>query len=138
MINVTDIYLLKEIYQLIILQSQIQIILIKNNIFKKCAPFADCISKINNTQVGNAKDIDIVMSTHNLIGYSDYHSKTSYSLWQSCKNIPAVNNNGNIVDLNGVNYTDSFNFKTKITGQNNDEGITNIEIIVLLKYLSNF
>ena len=32
------------------------------------------------------------------------------------KDIPAVNNNGDIVDFNGANATDSFNFKTKITG----------------------
>ena len=30
--------------------------------FKNCAPFTNCISEINNTQVDNAKDIDIVMS----------------------------------------------------------------------------
>ena len=29
--------------------------------FKNCAPFINCISEINNTQVDNAKDIDIVM-----------------------------------------------------------------------------
>ena len=28
--------------------------------FKNCAPFTNCISEINNTQVDNAKDIDIV------------------------------------------------------------------------------
>ena len=39
--------------------------------FKNCAPFINCISEINNTQVGNAKDIDIVMPMYNLIEYSD-------------------------------------------------------------------
>ena len=39
--------------------------------------------------------------------------KTSGSLWQYCKEISAVNNNGNIVDFNGANATDSFNFETK-------------------------
>ena len=34
--------------------------------FKNCTPFTDCISKINNTQVDNAKDIDIVMPMYNL------------------------------------------------------------------------
>ena len=29
--------------------------------FKYCSPFTNCISEINNTQVDNAKDIDIVM-----------------------------------------------------------------------------
>ena len=43
----------------------------KKVIFKNCAPFTDCISKINNTQVGNAKDIDIVIPTYDLIEYSD-------------------------------------------------------------------
>ena len=33
----------------------------KGVIFKNCAPFTDCISKINNTQVDNAKYLDIVM-----------------------------------------------------------------------------
>ena len=33
----------------------------KKVIFKNCAPFTNCISEINNTQVDNAKDIDIVM-----------------------------------------------------------------------------
>ena len=88
----------------------------KKVIFKNCASFTDCISKINNTQVDNAKDIDIVMPMYNLIEYSDNYSKTSGSLWQYCKEIPAVNNDGNIVDFNGANATDSFNFKTKITG----------------------
>ena len=35
--------------------------------FKNCAPFTNCISEISNTQVDNAKDIDIVMPKYNLI-----------------------------------------------------------------------
>ena len=31
----------------------------KKVILKNCAPFTDCISKINNVQVDNAKDIDV-------------------------------------------------------------------------------
>ena len=86
----------------------------KKVIFKNCAPFTDCISEINNTQLDN-------------------------ELWQYCKDIPAVNNNGDIVDFNGPNATDSFNFETKITGQTDDDGeIKNVEIMVPLKYLSNF
>ena len=34
-------------------------------IFKNCAPFINCINEINNTQVDNAKDIDIVMPMYN-------------------------------------------------------------------------
>ena len=111
----------------------------KKVIFKNCAPFTSCISKINNTQIDNAEYIDIVMPMYNLIEYSNNYSKTSGSLWQYCKEIPAINNNGAIVDFNGANATDSFNFKTKITGQTNNNGrIDNVEIMVPLKYLSNF
>ena len=39
--------------------------------FKNCAPFTKCISRINNTDIDNAKDIDIVISMYNLIEYSD-------------------------------------------------------------------
>ena len=45
-------------------------------IFKNCATFINYISQINNTQVDNAKDIDIVMPVYNLIDYSDNYSKT--------------------------------------------------------------
>ena len=79
------------------------------------------------------------MLMYNLIEYSDKYSKTSGTLQQYCKDIPAVNNNGDIVDFNGANATDSFNFKTKITGQTDNNGrIDNVEIMVPLKYLSNF
>ena len=38
----------------------------KKVIFKNCTPFTNCIREINNTQIDNAKDIDIVMSVYNL------------------------------------------------------------------------
>ena len=37
----------------------------KKVIFKNCAPFTNCVSEINNTQVDNAKDIDILMPMYN-------------------------------------------------------------------------
>ena len=43
----------------------------KGVIFKNCAPFTKCISKINNTKIDNAQAIDIVMSMYNLIEYSN-------------------------------------------------------------------
>ena len=46
-------------------------------IFKNCAPFTNCINKINNTQIDHAEYIDIVMPMCNLIEYSDNYSKTS-------------------------------------------------------------
>ena len=44
----------------------------KKVIFKNCAPFTNCISEINNTQIGNAKDIDIIMPMYNLIEYRKF------------------------------------------------------------------
>ena len=52
----------------------------KKVILNNCAPFTNCISEINNTQIDNAKDIDIVMPMYNFIEYSDNYSKTSGSL----------------------------------------------------------
>ena len=43
--------------------------------FKNCAPFTNCISKINNTQIDNAEYIDIVLPMYNLIEYSHNYSK---------------------------------------------------------------
>ena len=54
----------------------------ENNIqvlFKNCAPFTDCISEVSNTQIDNAKDIDVVMPMYNLIEYGDNYSKISGS-----------------------------------------------------------
>ena len=110
----------------------------KKVIFKNSAPFTNCISEINNTQIDNAKDIDIVMPMYNLIEYSDNYAKTTGSLWQYCKDIPARNANDEIIVFDMNNVTDSFNFKVKFTGQTGNNGRKNVEIMVPLKYLSNF
>ena len=54
----------------------------KGVIFKNCAPFINCKTEINNTEIDNATNIDIVMSMHNLREYSANYSKTSGSLWK--------------------------------------------------------
>ena len=53
---------------------------------KSYVAFTDCISKIKNMQVDNAKDLDVVMSMYNLIEYIDNYSKTLESVLQYCKN----------------------------------------------------
>ena len=110
----------------------------KKVIFKNCAPFTICISEINNTQVGNAENINIVMPMYNLIEYSDNYSKTSGSLWQYYKDIPAVNNYNAAVNFADNNLTDSFNFKVKMTGQTGNYETINVEIMVPIKYINNF
>ena len=78
------------------------------------------------------------MPRYNLIEYSDNYSKTSGSLWQYCKYITAADDNNAIVNCTNNNLTDSFNFKVKMTGQTGNNGAKNVEIMVPLKYLSNF
>ena len=36
----------------------------KGVIFKNCAPFTKCITRINGTEIDNAQDIDLVMPMH--------------------------------------------------------------------------
>ena len=103
-------------------------------IFKNCAPFTNCISEINNTQVDNTKDIDIVMPLYNLIEYSDSYAKTSGSLWQYCLDKSALNIADAIVDSREDNLIDSFNFKVKITGRTGNDGTKDVQIMVPLKY----
>ena len=101
----------------------------KGVIFKNCAPFTKCISRISNTDIDNVKDIDIVMPKYNLIEYSDNYSKTLGSLWQYHKDDPNDN----------TEQSESFKSKIKFTGKTPAAGNTkDVEIIVPLKYLSNF
>ena len=93
--------------------------------FKNNAPFIRCISKIDNALIDNAEDLDIAMPMYNLIEYSDEP------------------NSGFGGDDNNIHYSikDSkyFDFKTTITGKLEDDNIKKgVEIVVPLKYLSNF
>ena len=49
--------------------------------FKNNAPFISCISKINNTLIDNAEDLDVAMPMYNLIKYGKNYRKTTGSLW---------------------------------------------------------
>ena len=101
----------------------------KGVIFKNCTPFISCKSEIDNIEIDHAKNIYIVMSMYNLIEYSDNYSKTSGSLWQYYKDDPNDN----------ITQSESFKSKIKITGKTPAAGNTkDVEIIVPLKYLSNF
>ena len=48
--------------------------------FKNNPSFRSCISKINDTLIDNAEDLDFVMLMYNQLEYSDNFSKTSESL----------------------------------------------------------
>ena len=69
------------------------------------------------------------MPMYNLIQYSNNYSKTSGTLWQLYRD----ERNNNLTD------SESLKFKIKIIRNTpNDFNKKNVEIIVPLKYLSNF
>ena len=119
--------------------------------FKNNAPFANCISKINNVLIDNAEDLDIVMPMYNLLEYSKNYRKTTGSLWNYYRdepNNPPLNN----YNADPITNSESFKYKSSITGktsnanqengENTEQGNTktkkNLEIIVSLKHLSIF
>ena len=61
----------------------------KNNqaTFKNCVPFPYYNNQTNNTQVGNAEYLDILMSMYKLIVCSHDYVKSSRRLWQHPKDI---------------------------------------------------
>ena len=99
----------------------------KKVIRKKFAPFTDCISKINNTEVDHGKNIEVVMSMYNLIKYNSNYPDTSGSLWQYYRDELALNNDGNNFDISGDNSNGSLKFKTKITGKTGDSATKILE-----------
>ena len=76
---------------------------------------------------------------YNSIEYSNAYSKTSGSLWQYYRDEPTLDNNGKIIDfLANNNYSNSLKFKQPITEQIGNCDQKDVEIMVPLKYLSNF
>ena len=70
------------------------------------------------------------MPMYNLIEYSDNYAKTSGSLWQYFRDEP---------DDNNIEDSKSFKSEIKITGKTpNNNNEKDVEIMVPLKYLSNF
>ena len=105
----------------------------KEIIFKSCAPFTDCNSEINNTQVDNAKVLDVVMPMCNLVEYRDNYQKTCGSFWQNYRDEPGEANYAAISD------SKSFKSKLKIIGKHPERSnAKDMKISVLLKYLNNF
>ena len=106
--------------------------------FKNCVPFIDCIYEIQNTEIDNSENIDVVMPMYNLIEYSNNYSKTSESLWQYYKDELALNDAGATADFCASDNSVLFKFKQKITGKTAVNGRKDFEIVLSLKYLSNF
>ena len=88
--------------------------------FKNNALFRSCISKTNNTLIGNAEDFDIVMPMQNLLEYNDNYSVTPGRLRNYYRDqvIDAANeNDGANNNINNNKTTSkSFEYKTKLIG----------------------
>ena len=116
----------------------------RNPTLKNNAPFRSCISKINDTFIDNAEDLEIVMLMYNLLEYSDNYSMTSASLWNYYRDEVNDDENENDNANNRINNnkaikSKSFEYKTKIIGSMpNNNNILDTEVLVSLKYLSNF
>ena len=86
--------------------------------FKNNAPFTSCISKIKNTLIDNAEDLDIVMPMYNLLEFIKNYIKTTWSFQIYYRDEA---NNGLGGKNNNVNYSvkdsKSFDYKTSITGK---------------------
>ena len=115
--------------------------------FKNNALFTNCISEINNVLIDNAEDLHIVMPMYNLLEFSKNYRKTTKSFQNYYRNKP----NNPLTDnynADAITNSESFKYKSSITGKtsNANNGTEqrstkikkNFEIVVPLKYLSNF
>ena len=74
--------------------------------------------KKDDTQIGNAKDIDVVMPMYKFIKYSDNYLKTSAILWEYYREEPFLDANSAIANFPTANNNSAlFKFKQKITGK---------------------
>ena len=109
--------------------------------FKNNAPFINCIPKINGVQIDNTEAMDVVMPMYIFLEYSKNYRKTTGSLWNYYRDEPSNSLSSN---------SESFKYKTSITGNTynigdgeegydaNKVGKNETEVVIPLKYLSNF
>ena len=109
---------------------------------KNCAPFTKCNLEINDEHVDTAENLDIVMPMYNLIEYSDNYQDSSATLYQYKRDEPPEDDV--VADLT-ANNSDSLKYKIKLLGNVTEvagdaAGVRrlNVNVVVPLKYLSNF
>ena len=113
----------------------------KSPAFRNNTPFINCISKINDEQIGNAEDLDVAMPMYNVLEYSKNYRKTTGSLCNHYRDEPS-----NLLSCN----SEYFKYKASITGNTcnigagevgydaNKVGKNETEFVIPLKHLSNF
>ena len=109
---------------------------------KNCAPFTKCNLEINDEHVDTAENLDIVMPMYNLIEYSDNYQDSSATLYQYKQDEPPE---ANAIDDLTADNSSCFKYKVSLLGNipqdaANPAGVgrLNVEVVVPLKYLSNF
>ena len=93
-------------------------------ICKSYVPFTNSISEINNMQIGNAKDLDIVMPMHNIL----IIAKISISLWQYYRDEPA----------DTITDSETLKFKSGFIDNTDNNDTVNVKTVISLKYLHKF
>ena len=112
--------------------------------FKNNTSFRLCVSKINNTFIDNAEDLDVAMPMYNLLEYSDNYSMISGTFWSYYRDEvnDAANENyaaSNQINNSKITTSRYFKCKAKLIGNApNNNSRSNAETVVPLKYLSNF
>ena len=105
---------------------------------KNCAPFTKCNLEINDEHIDAAENLDITMSMHNLIEYSDNYQDSSATLYQYKRDEPPEDDA--VADLTADNSS-SLKYKISLLGTPavaNNIARINVKVVVPLKYLSNF
>ena len=110
-------------------------------ILKNCIPLTNCIRKINNTHVDNAKDIDVIMPMYNLIEYDEiylkkyYRDEPSLTIANDIIDFPSKNKNDN---KNKNNNTVLYKFKEKISRQTDSDGTKIFEMVPLKETCNSY
>ena len=110
-------------------------------ILKNCVPLTNCIRKINNTQVDNAKDINVIMPMNNLIEYDEiylkkyYRDEPSLTIANDIIDFPSKNKNDN---KNKNNNTVLYKFKEKISRQTDSDGTKIFEMVPLKETCNSY
>ena len=79
------------------------------------------------------------MATYNLTECSYNYSKIYCILWKYCRHDLVLDDNNDIIDFTVANsITNLFKIEEEVVGQTGNNGTANVEIMIPLKYLSNF
>ena len=105
--------------------------------FKNCAPFTKCITKIDETTIDHAENLDLVMAMYNLTAYNTNYSETAGRLWFYSEDEATICD----ADIANNNNFKSFEYKSKLLETTVADGangiLRNATIAVPFKNLSN-